>query len=201
MVPSDPRLTPPLDLGKRARSDLRFIRETMDRASAFAAVPGLGWIAMGATALVTALVAARAATDAEWLSTWLVDAGLAASLGTMSLVTEAHRVGQPLDTPVARRFTLLLLPPLVTGAALTAALVGFGRAAHLPGLWLLCYGCAIVSTGLVSRRLVTAAGVAFMALGLAALATPPAWGDAWMAAGFGGVHVAIGWAIARRSRG
>ena len=44
-----------------AHASLRFIRDTMARTAAFTAVPGWGGVAMGATALVAAAVAAPAA--------------------------------------------------------------------------------------------------------------------------------------------
>ena len=55
-------LTPPDDptaLGDRALENLSFIRNTMERATAFTGVPGWGGVAMGGTALVATAVAGR----------------------------------------------------------------------------------------------------------------------------------------------
>ena len=48
----------PQSLAGRAAQDLSFIRDAMEKASRFSAVPGLGWVLMGATALPAAWLAA-----------------------------------------------------------------------------------------------------------------------------------------------
>src|SRR5438552_17221593 len=53
-----------------ALDNLRFIRETMERAGQFTAVPGWGPVVMGLTARVTAAVTSRERETAGWLMTW-----------------------------------------------------------------------------------------------------------------------------------
>ena len=49
--------TEPIPIDARAADHLRYIRETMENAAEFTAVPGWGGVAMGVTALVAAFVA------------------------------------------------------------------------------------------------------------------------------------------------
>jgi len=68
-------------------------------------------------------------------------------------------------------------------------------------VWLLCYGCAVVTGGALSVPVVPVMGLCFILTGLAALGTPAAWRDAMLAAGFGGLHIVFGLIIARRYGG
>jgi hypothetical protein len=191
----------PPALGSRAIDNLHFIRETMERASSFTAVPGWGGVAMGASALVAAGVSRLARTPEEWLGIWLAEAFLAAAIGIWAIAAKARRSGVPLFAGPARRFLLTLSPPLAAGALATLALSRSGAMAVLPGLWLLFYGTAIVTGGAFAVRIVPVMGVGFMVLGGIALFCPPSWGTAFLAAGFGGLHIAFGILIARRYGG
>ena len=181
--------------------DLRFIRQTMERANAFTAVPGWGTVAVGVTGLLAAWLASRQPTPERWLVVWLATAVLATLIAAATLVRKARRAKVPLSTGPGRTFLLSFLPPVGGAALLTAALYAHGAVALLPGLWLLSYGAAIVAAGAFSVRVVPIMGVAFMALGALALVTPAAWADAWQAAGFGGLHIGFGFFIARRYGG
>lgn len=197
----DPKSSPPAALHERAMNDLRFIRETMERAGAFTAVPGWGGVAIGATALAAAFVASRQPTSGGWMAVWLATAALASAIAAGSLLWKAWRAGVPLRRGPGRKFVLSFLPPVAAAGALTAALYFHGAIALLPGLWLLSYGAGVVTAGTFSVRAVPLMGIGFMVLGMLSLATPPGWGDAWMAAGFGGLHIGFGLLIARRHGG
>jgi hypothetical protein len=179
---------------------LRFIRRTMERSASFTAVPGWGGVAMGATALIAAMVAAQQATPRRWLAVWLAEAAVAFAIGLWAITFKARRAGLPLASQPARRFALGLVPPFAAGAVLTAALVGAGRIDLLPGVWLLLYGAGVASGGAHSVPAVPAMGLAFMALGTLAFAVP-GWHDALLAVGFAGLHVGFGIYIARRHGG
>ena len=194
-----PRPAQPLHM--RAMDDLSFIRRTMERATAFTAVPGWGGVAMGVTALVAAAVAGRSATATGWVTCWLVASAAALLIGGWAMAAKARRAGTPVLSHSGRRFVLSFLPPLAVGALLTPALAREGLHHALPGAWLLLYGTGIVTGGAFSVRAVPVMGLCFIALGAAALYGPPSWGNALMAAGFGGLHIVFGLLIARRYGG
>lgn len=181
----------------RALENLRFIRETMDRAGAFTAVSGAGICLTGGVALAAAAVAPGGPSSPAWLRSWFAALGLAIVIVGWATIRKARAARVPLLTGVGRRFLLAFSPPMAVGALLTVVLVRAGQEALLPGMWLTLYGTAIVGAGTFSVHVVPAMGVAFMALGTVALFAGPAWADRFMALGFGGLHVAFGAAIAR----
>jgi hypothetical protein len=189
----------PPSLHSRAMEDLRYIRETMERASAFTAVPGWGGVAMGVSALVAAAIAVRL-TPWGWLAVWIGEAALAVAIGGLAMAHKARTARVPLFGGPGRKFVLSLFPPMVAGLLLTLALVQNGQMEPLPGIWMLCYGAAVVTGGAFSVPIVTVMGVCFMAAGGLALFFP-LWGDALMAMTFGGLHLLFGVIIARRYGG
>src|SRR5207245_1204281 len=95
-------MTSPQPLRDRALDNLRFIRQTMERAGSFTAVPGWGQVAVGATALAAAFLAARQPTPELWLLTWLGDALVALTDGRFRVVRPGG-VGQLPDGGRVRR--------------------------------------------------------------------------------------------------
>ena len=183
-----------------ALDDLRFIRETLERSSAFTAIPGWGQVAMGASALPAAWLAARQSSPSMWLVVWLVDAVFAASIGIAATQNKAQRTNVPLTSGPGRKFALSFLPAVLAAAVLTVILYQSGLIRFLPGTWLLLFGAGVVSAGALSVAIVPAMGACFMLLGVAALIFPAA-GNLWMALGFGGLHLGFGFGIARRYGG
>ncbi len=181
--------------------NLSFIRATMERATAFTAVPGWGGVAMGCIALVAATLARGRGTPREWLFTWLGASVIALALGGWAMSVKARRAGTTVFSFSGRRFLLSFVPPLAVGALLTLVLVQADLYRPLPGTWLLLYGTGVVGAGAFSVRVVPLMGICFLLLGGAALFGPPAWGDALMAAGFGVLHIVFGLIIARRYGG
>jgi hypothetical protein len=191
----------PAPLHAHAIEDLRFIRETMENAASFTAVPGWGGVAMGVTALATACVAPLPTSAKAWLITWLAAALCAFAFGALATYWKARRAGTPVLTRPGRKFLLSLFPPLLAGAVISLAIYGTEVGRLLPSLWLLLYGIGVISAGTFSVRVVPVMGSCFMLAGVAALFCPAAWANAVMAAGFGGLHILFGTIIARRYGG
>lgn len=185
----------------RAMDNLRFIRETMERASSFTAVPGWGGVAIGMTATFASWVAARQNSSRVWLRIWLAEALVALLIGILTMNRKAKAAELSLFSGPGRKFALSLTPPFVAGALLTHVLYSHGIVDVLPGLWLLLYGTGIVTGGAFSVRVVPVMGVCFMTTGTIALLTPAQWNNYLLAAGFGGLHIIFGIVIARRHGG
>jgi hypothetical protein len=188
-------------LHARAMDNLSFIRQTMERATSFTAVPGWGGVAMGTTALLAAAFAERHRGTPLWLTTWLGTAVVALAIGGGAMTAKARRAGTSVFCYSGRRFVLSYIPPFLVGVLLTIVLVRAGLESALPGTWLLLYGTGVVTGGAYSVRAVPLMGLCFMTLGAVALFAPARWGDGLMALGFGGLHIGFGLVIARRHGG
>lgn len=191
----------PQPLHDRAIDNLRFIRDTMERAGSFTAVPGWGQVAIGITALGAAALAARQPGVLPWMVVWLAEALLAIAIAGWAMGRKARAGHTPLLSTPARRFALAFLPPLVAGGMLTVALYFTGGARLIPGTWLVLYGTGVMAGGALSVPIVPLMGLAFVATGAMALFGPAGWSDACLAAGFGGLHIVFGLIIARRYGG
>jgi hypothetical protein len=191
----------PVALGDRARDNIRFIRETMERAGSFTAVSGWGGVAMGITALGAAVIASRQDSTLLWLATWLAEAAVAIGIALWTTYSKARSAGTALFSGPGRRFVYSFAPPLFVGVLLTILLVRVGSIAEVSGVWLLLYGTAVVTGGAFSIRIVPLMGLCFMVLGTVALFCPSNWGNAFLAAGFGGLHLIFGGIIAGKYGG
>jgi hypothetical protein len=192
--------TPPA-LHDRAIDNLRYIRETMERASAFTAVPGWGQVAIGLSAIAAAYVAAHQATPRAWLGVWLAEAIISLLIAGWLMDRKARKLGVPLFSGPGRKVVFSLLPPMVVGALLTVVLFRAGMINAIPGMWLLLYGTGVITGGMFSVNVVPVMGICFMVIGALGLFMPPLSGNWLMALGFGGLHVVFGTIIARKYGG
>ena len=202
---------PPVALHAHALDNLRYIRETMERAGSFTAVPGWGGVAMGATALAAAGLASHATSRRAWMACWLIEGLIALAAGILAMARKARAVGLPVWNAPARKFLFSFLPPLIAGAALTLVLWQAGASgaseawSAIPGVWLMLYGAGVIAGGAFSVPVVPVMGACFLATGVlaafSAVYLPILSADFWLGFGFGALHVVFGAVIARRYGG
>lgn len=191
----------PIGLHTQAMDNLRFIRSAMESAGSFTAVPGVGGMVMGATALFAAFAAHLSRGPKAWLGIWGLEAALALVIGLSFSYRKAMSEGSPLLSRPFRRFALAMVPSIFVGAVLTVAFYRAGNAGMMPATWLLLYGAGVSSGGAFSVRVVPLMGICFLMIGALAVLAPAFWGDYLMAVGFGGLHIIFGFIIARKFGG
>jgi hypothetical protein len=197
---TQPQEEPPA-LHTRAMDNLQYIRETMERATAFTAISGWGLVAIGITGVASGFIAAQQKSFRNWLTIWVADAVVALLIAGWSMDRKARATQTPLLSGPGRKVAFSLSPPLLAGAILSLVLYRSGSTNAIPGLWLLLYGTGVITGGMFSVSVVPIMGLAFMALGAATLFAPAVFADWFMAAGFGGLHIIFGVIIARRYGG
>lgn len=194
----------PVPIESRALGTLSYIRASIDAAGSLA-VPGAAGIVMGSLGTLAAILASVPAFAAWWLQIWMVSAIAAFILGGTLVIRQAAQRGLVLISSPIRKFLLCLCPALLAGAVLTFTLWQAGTERLIPGMWLLLYGCAVVSastvTGALNLRLIGSMGGMFAALGLIAFGAPQTSHTVILGVGFGALHLIFGLLIARTNRG
>jgi hypothetical protein len=169
------------------------------------AVPGMAGIVMGAIGIIAAIVASLPYGAQYWLEIWLVAAAIAFAVGGAMMAREAAQSGHARYLGPVRKFLLCLCPALLAGAALTFVLWRGGTTGLIPGVWLLLYGCAVLSASTVTiartMRLICIMGALFMLLGVLAFAAPASNHTLILGAGFGALHTIFGILIGQVSHG
>ena len=197
---------------------LRDIRSIMDRSSRFLSLSGWSGVWAGACALAGALVAHRWLQEPEAAAVLrrdyrpaLDDVGvvlpfflLGVAVFCVALIgaffftrRRAHREGQQLWSPAARRLFTSMAVPLVAGAALVIAFLWYGSGIFVAPACLLFYGIALVSAARHTLTEINGLGYAQILLGMINLAFP-GYGLYFWAAGFGVLHILYGLMMWRR---
>jgi hypothetical protein len=196
-----PQKEEPPALHERAMDNLKYIRETMERATAFTNIPGWGQVAIGVTALASSAISAQQRTFKAWLMVWLAEVLVALLIAGWSMDRKARAAKMPLLSGPGRKVAFSLSPPIFAGAIVTLVLYRAGLTSAIPGVWLLLYGTGVITGGMFSVTVVPIMGLCFMALGALAFLAPPELANWFMAAGFGGLHIIFGIIIARKYGG
>ena len=194
----------PIPIESRALGTLAFIRTSIE-ASGSMAVPGMAGITMGAIGILAAILASLPATALHWLEIWLIAAPIALAAGAAMMARAAAQSGHARYLGPVRKFLLCLCPALFAGAVLTGVLWRRGATPLIPGVWLLLYGCAVLSASTVTlprtMRLIGCMGTLFMVLGLLAFMAPARLHTLILGMGFGALHSVFGIVIGRVNHG
>lgn len=196
-----PQKEEPPALHERAMDNLKYIRETMERATSFTGISGWGQVAIGFSALASASISAQQKTFKAWLAVWMAEALIALLIAGWSIDRKARAAKMPLLSGPGRKVAFSLSPPIFAGAIVTVVLYRAGLTHAIPGLWLLLYGTGVVTGGMFSVSVVPIMGLCFMALGAVTFFAPAEYANWLMATGFGGLHIVFGAIIARRYGG
>lgn len=186
----------PVNIGDRAIDNLQFIRETMERSTVFTSVPGYGGIFMGVTAIAAAVIANFQPVIRDWLTVWLVEAFLAAGIGSFAIWQKSKITKTSLLSAPAKKFALGFLPPILCAVFITFGLWRFGDFEAMIPIWILLYGAAVVCGGANSVKVVPLAGWCFIALGAVAFFLPAGLGNTMMGLSFGVLHIIFGAVVA-----
>ncbi len=194
----------PAAIESRALGTLAYIRASIESSSSMD-VPGMAGIVMGIIGVLAAVAVSLPRLAPHWLAIWLIAAALALLLGGALVARQLVRRGHSRYLGPARRFLLCLCPTLLAGAVLTMVLESAGTTGLIPGMWLLLYGCAVLSASTVTTaeiaRLISIMGGLFAGLGLIAFALPAISHTVTLGLGFGLLHIIFGILIGRVSDG
>lgn len=190
----------PESLQQHAADNLRFIRATMENATAFTGVSGKGYMLAGTSAVIAAWLAAQQSTPETWLGVWMLELLLAGSVALLMTAHKTESQGKSLWSANGKKLLLAFIPAMAVGGVLTLALYLRGDVALLPGIWLSIYGAAVTTAGAHSVRIIPVMGAAFMVLGTLVLLLPlPA--DLMLGLGLGGLHIGFGLMLWRQYGG
>jgi hypothetical protein len=190
----------PAAIESRALGTLAYIRASIESSSSMD-LPGMAGIVIGIVGVLAAIVVSLPRWSAHWLGIWLAAAAIALVLGGALVARQMARRGHVRYLGPARKFLLCLCPAILAGAALTGVLGAAGMTTVIPGMWLLLYGCAVLSASTVTiagiARLICIMGALFVALGLMTFALPTVAHTAMLGLGFGALHIIFGFLIRR----
>src|SRR5437764_5518860 len=128
-------LSGPIPIDHHASDNLRYIRDTMERAASFTAVPGWGGVVVGFTALVAGTFSFGHPPH-EQFGIWVSEAFLALLIASFAVRLKSKRLSICLlQSRAARRALLSFMPPLLAGAVMSAVLYRLNAFSVMPGMW------------------------------------------------------------------
>src|SRR5258708_15287770 len=194
----------PAAIESRALGTLAYVREWSESARWMDGT-GMGGIVMGIIGVLAAIVVSLPRWAAHWLAIGLAAGVGAPVLGGALVARQIARRGHARYLGPVRKFLLCLCPALLAGAVLTLVFGTAGETRVIPGMWLLLYGCAVLSASTATvagiARLICMMGALFVVLGLMTFALPVTAHTAMLGLGFGLLHIIFGFLIGRLTHG
>lgn len=187
-------------------TELKDIRNIMERSSRFLSLSGLSGILIGIYAIIGAFMAYQIVYiqfpshyRQEYVNEVLIQlfvigaTVLLLSLLTIFILTikKARKEKKAIWGPGSKLLLLNLLIPLVTGAILITTLLFRGYYGVISPAFLIFYGLALVNAAKYTRPEILGLGIVEILLGLIA-AIFPGYGLYFWAVGFGVVHIIYG---------
>jgi len=192
-------------------TELKDIRNIMERSSRFLSLSGLSGILIGVYALIGAFIAYRivyiqfpSQFKQEYVNDVIIQifiigaSVLMLSLFTVFLLTikKARKEQKPIWGPGSKLLLLNLSIPLITGGLLTTILVFREYYGVVSPSFLIFYGLALVNAAKYTRPEIIGLGIIEIILGLIA-ALLPGYGLYFWAFGFGVLHILYGFVYLR----
>ena len=181
---------------KEALASLETIRTILERSTHYAHIAPLGIVAGGLLALAASLAGGMLGLGPErpldFLGLWGIAFVAAAAAGVGTSALRARRRGEAF---LSRKLQFVLagfVPPMVGASILTAALYDVEQMELCPGVWMVCYGLAILSVGVVLDWEFRAAAWGFLVAGTAALFVLRGHPHLTLGFSFGGLHLLLG---------
>jgi hypothetical protein len=192
----------------QAAEHLRIIRELMERPIVSTTRSGASGLIAGVLALAGCVATWRIEPGIGWshparmvTMIWLAVLVLAVT-GDLALTRyRSRKSGQSWWKRAQKQTALAIAPSFIISGAVTVVLAKMGYPAYIPFAWMLCYGLALWSVGLLSIVEVKLLGAAFMAAGVAGLFWGTPYPVASMAVTFGGFHLIYGIVVWKRHGG
>lgn len=181
---------------KDALGSLETIRAILERSTRLTHIAPGGILASGMAAVGASIIGALLGIDprrpAAFLVLWALVLAFALGAGVGLSARMARRRGELFWGRKLRFVASGVLPSAVGAILVTAALIDAGRLDLGPGTWMVSYGIAILSIGMVLDWEYRAAGWAFLVAGSLALFLFRGSPHLSMGITFGGIHAALG---------
>jgi hypothetical protein len=181
---------------KEALASLETIRTILERSTRYTHIAPSGIISCGIAALCASAFGSRydlgPGRARSFLLVWGVTLLVALASGLGCSARRARRRGEAFWSRKLQFVVAGAFPPAVAGLLLSAALFDIDRLDLCPGIWMVCYGIAILSVAVVLDWEFRATAWAFLVAGSISMFLLRDYPHLCLGLAFGGLHIALG---------